>query len=114
MKTTPKEISARISATTPKSAWKKGVKLYALELLESLEADYTEAALLNGAENWSAFSYGGCSLIYDADIAERLATPSEFKRKKGGELAPNAGESWLDCQTRALSQAARLIAKHAR
>ena len=114
MKTTPKEISARISATTPKSAWQKGVKLYALELLESLEGDYAEAALLNGAENWSAYSYGGCSLIYDAEIAERLATPSELKRKKGGELAPNAGESWLDCQTRALSQAARLIAKHAR
>jgi len=115
MKTaTVSEISASISATTPASAWKKGVKLYALELLESLEGDYTEAALLNGAENWSAYSYGGCSLIYDAEIAERLATPSEFKRNKGGELSPNARESWLDCQSRALSQAARLIAKHAR
>ena len=115
MKTaTVSEISARISATTPASAWKKGVKLYALELLESLEGDYTEAALLNGAENWSAYSYGGCSLIYDGDIAERLATPSEFKRKKGGYLIPNARETWMDCQSRALSQAARLIAKHAR
>jgi len=90
------------------------VKLYASELLESLESDYTPAALLNGAENWRAFSNGGCALIYDADIAERLCSPSELNRKKGGDLPPNAGETWLDCQTRALSQAARLIAKNAR
>jgi hypothetical protein len=111
------EISARIQATSPRSAWSKGVKLYALELLESLESDctgYTSAALLNGAENWRSFSYGGGSLIYDADIAERLATASELKRKKGGDLPPSASETWLDCQARALSQAACLISKLSR
>jgi hypothetical protein len=114
MKTINSEITARIQATSPRSAWSRGVKLYDLELLESLEGEYTEAALLNGAENWRAFSYGGCALIYDADIAERLCSPSELKRKKGGDLPPNASETWLDCQKRALTQAARLIAKNAR
>jgi hypothetical protein len=111
MNTINSEITARIQATSPRSAWSKGVKLYALELLEGLESDYTPAALLNGAENWRAFSYCGSALIYDADIAERLSTPSELKRKKGGDLPPNACETWLDCQARALNQAARLIAK---
>ena len=107
-------ISARIAATSPRSAWRRGVKLYALELLESLEADYTGASILNGAADWTAYSYGGCALIYDQDIAERLATASEIKRKRGGDLPPNASETWLDCQARALSQAARLIARFAR
>lgn len=113
MNATNSAISARIEATTPRSAWSCGVKLYALELLESLESDYTADALLNGAENWRAFSYGGSALIYDDHIAERLATASELRRKKGGILPPNASETWLDCQTRALTQAARLIAKNA-
>ena len=107
-------ISARIASTSPRSVWGRGVKIYALELLESLGADYTAASLLNGAENWTAYSYGGCALIYDQDIAERLATASEIKRKRGGDLPPNASETWLDCQARALSQAARLIARFAR
>ena len=107
-------ISARIEATNPRSAWSRGVKLYALELLESLESDHTAAALLNGAENWQAFSYGGSALIYDADIAERLSSPSDLKRKRGGDLPPNASETWLDCQSRALNQASRLIAKLSR
>jgi hypothetical protein len=107
---TAKEITARIEATTPRSQWQKAVKAYALEMLEGLEDQPpTTKNLLNGADNWSAYSYRGSALVYDAQIAERLATPSELKRKKGGELPPNRNESWLDCQTRALSQAARLI-----
>ena len=110
---TKNEIQNAIEATNPRSAWKKAVKTYALELVDSLEGQYTAAALLNGAENWRAYSYGGCALIYDAEIAERVCSPSELKRKRGGELAPNAMESWLDCQARALSQAASLIARNA-
>jgi hypothetical protein len=108
---TKNEIKSAIEATSPRSAWGRAVKSYALELLDSLDGEYRAAALLNGAENWKAYSFGGCSLIYDAEIAERVCSPSELKRKRGGELAPNAMESWLDCQARALSQAARLIAR---
>ena len=115
MKTTA-EITARITATNPRSTWKIAVKAYALEMLEGLEDDQppTIENLLNGAADWSAYSYGGSALVYDAQIAERLATPAELKRKKGGELPPNRNESWLDCQARALSQAARLIQARSR
>jgi hypothetical protein len=112
MNTINSASSARIEATIPRSAWNKGVKQYALELLESLESDYTASDLLNGEENWRSFSYGGSALLHDADIAARLSSTSEFKRKRGGDLPPNANETWLDCQTRALNQAARLISKH--
>lgn len=27
---------------------------------------------MNGAKSWAQYSYGGCSLVYDGDIAERL------------------------------------------
>jgi hypothetical protein len=112
--TTNQDISARILATKATSAWSKAVKAYALELVDDLEGDFTQAKLLNGAENWKAYSSGGCALIYDEDIAERLCSPSAFKRSNLGANPPNKDESWLDCQARALSQASRLAAKCAR
>jgi hypothetical protein len=95
-----------------KSAWRKGVQLYANELLESLrdnDLTATKENILNGARNWEEYSNGGCSLTYNSCIAERLCSPSELKRVKGGERNPNSRESWLDCQARALSQAARIV-----
>jgi hypothetical protein len=94
-----------------KSKWQKGVELYADELREFLEEhklEATEENVLNGARDWSEYSFGGSSLIYDYEIAERLATPSEVKRctRKDGSLRrPNAREEWLDVQARALYQA---------
>ena len=113
MKTTH-DIKAAVAASKVKSAWAKGVKQAALDLLDSLEGDYSQAALLNGAENWRAWSYGGCGFIYDSDIAEAFCGPSELKRVRGGERQPNNGESWLDLQARAAGQAARLIARAAK
>jgi len=110
---TKQEITAAIEAIKTRGAWQTAVKTYALELLEEMEGEFSAEKLLNGAENWNAYSYGGSALIYDADIAERVCSPSELNRKRGGELSPNVRESWLDCQARALSQAARLIARHA-
>ena len=114
MQTANQDIFARILATKATSAWSKAVKAYALELMDDLEGDFTQAKLLNGAENWKAYSSGGCALIYDEDIAERLCSPSAFKRSNLGANPPNKDESWLDCQARALSQASRLAAKCAR
>ena len=111
------------------SAWNKGVNEYALELVEQLgeqisngyfnELDLSDskkvrAALLNGAENLSQYSWGGCSLIYDGDIAERLCCPSELKKTRNGERRPNSREEWLDVQARALFQAANRICRHIR
>lgn len=110
-----------------RSAWDKGVTKYALELVEQLgeqidngyfdELDLSDSkkvreALLNGAETWSQYSWGGCSLIYDSDIAERLCTPSELKKTRHGESRPNSREEWLDTQARALYQAARRVCRH--
>lgn len=106
-------LTLKIESLPARSAWAKAVKLYALELIESAEVELTrtnaKVELLNGADNWSQYSFGGCSLIYDSDIAERVCSPSELKKTKGGERQPNAREGWLDCQARALGQAFRLI-----
>lgn len=110
--------SAAIENKPGRSAWARGVKAYALELLDNLDeltADQladpaaVRAALLNGAQDWQEYSDGGCSLIYDPDIAARVCTPSELKRTHNGERYPNSREIWLDVQARALSQAARLV-----
>lgn len=67
--------------------------------------------LLNGARSWTEYSFGGCGLIYDCDIAERYFTPSELKKTKGGERNPNSRETWLDVQARALYQAANKVVR---
>ena len=109
------------------SAWGRGVKKYALDILDDLKqiADYEGESLqldgasfeqfenvaLNGAENWQEFSRGGLALIYDCDIAKRLSTKTELKKTNDGEKQPNSRETWLDVQARALYQAARLVYK---
>lgn len=109
------EIMKELENRNDRSAWDKGVTAYALELLEGIETEeVTRELLLNGADNWDQYSYGGSSLIYDCDIAERLCCPSELKKKKGGELAPNNHEEWLDVQAKALFQACNRIMKLAR
>ena len=89
-----------------RSAWDKGVNEYALELCSDLEESLNynkldevptdrkelEKMLLNGACDWSQYSWGGCSLIYNGDIAERLCSPSEFKKCREGERKPNKNE----------------------
>ena len=108
------ELLNKLNERTDRSAWDKAVTLYAYELVEALEVeelpeDFAEFKnlMLNGASDWSQYSWGGSSLIYDYDIAERTCTPSELKKTKGGERRPNSREEWLDVQARALSQAFR-------
>ena len=113
-------IRNAIATRRTRSAWDKGVNLYALELLDNLRdlpaaesRQEIQKALLNGARDWDEYSWGGCSLIYNSDIAERLCSPSEFRRTRGGAWRPNRREKWLDVQARALSQACRLICRAA-
>ena len=91
------EITAIIEATNPRSAWNKGVKAYALEILADMprNVEYvTMAAMqrdaLNGARDWRQYSEGGCSLVYNEDIAIRLCTLSELKKTRCGERRLNA------------------------
>ena len=119
------QIRTAVQASSARSAWQRGVKAYADDLLDDLlesinygsfdMADWSKpralrAALLNGASDWKEYSWGGCSLCYNGQIAERLCNPSELKRYYAGKLdRPNSREEWLDCQARALFQAANLI-----
>lgn len=110
-------IADAIRNTAARSAWKRGVKAYALELLDNLPDTITtddtaaslRAAMLNGAQNWTEYSWGGLSLIYNGDVAERLCTSSELRKTRHGDRRPNAREQWLDTQARALYQAEWLI-----
>ena len=111
LRTTLENVKAR-------SAWDNGVKLYAFDLLNKYEEycefegrllPLTEDTLLNGASDWHSYSWGGSSVIYDFDIANRLCTPPQLSRTNFGEKAPNSRESWLDAQARALTQACALL-----
>lgn len=126
---TIQNIIESIKTEKTRSAWDRGVMAYAMDLLEELKDNarhgyfdeenlYSPAmlndAMLNGARTWCQYSYGGCSLIYNSDIAERVCCPSELKRTHYGERNPNSREDWLDVQARALYQAAAMIKRHAR
>lgn len=133
MKATAQNIQAvsnEVMNNKTRSAWSKGVKAYALDILtkfeewqklneleglECLELD--EAKALNGASDWSSWAYGGCGLFYDAYIAERLCTPSELRKlqyKTGGMRTPAPCTNWLDIEARAARQAWQMIAKAVR
>ena len=116
-------LTKELEARKDRGAWNKGVTLYAFELIEELKerAEYEgrnpepgkecREWMLNGAQDWNQYSWGGCSLIYDSDIAERLCCPSELKKTRNGERRPNSREEWLDTQARALFQAANRVSR---
>lgn len=124
------EIIARmveiIIAAPARSAWARGVRAYAAELCGNLrraaayaaeagtpspltDHEAVRAALLNGARDWSEYSWSGCALICDGHIAARVCTPSELRRTHDGQRAPNPRETWLDVQARALYQAGAAV-----
>lgn len=117
-------IREDIEQNTRRGAWNHGVMCYAIDLVDELEESIcdgyhdfddlhsrrmVEKMLLNGASDWSQYSWGGSALIYDRDIAELLCNPSELKKTRHGERQPNSYEEWLDVQARALRQAARRV-----
>ena len=115
---TKKELINAISASKARSAWAKGVKWYALNLVEERYKQDTDivtvkmAVYLNGAETWKEYSYGahGCALVHNYEIARRLCTPGELKKTAFGHKQPNGSVTWLEVQARALYQAHQLIA----
>lgn len=128
MFTKKKILLDKIGASKYRSAWGFGVKMYACDLVEEMEEQQIEKLinnrpllsysqfrnelkriLLNGAADWKQYSWGGCSLIYNCQIARRLCTPSELRKTNTGEKRPNKKEEWLDVQARALSQAFELV-----
>lgn len=134
MKSTIKisEIQERIEASYKlNSAWSRGVLQYAKDLLAEIsdyngngefnaeniyKNGYIGAMLMNTLpfEAWKGYSWGGCSLVFNKDIAERLCTPSELKKTDYGMKRLNSREDWYDVQGKALFQAAELIKKAVR
>ena len=96
------------------SAWKRGVKEYADELLDNLEEKAQsyerlpkngrelEEWILNGARSWDDYSYGGCSLIYDRDIAERLCTQSELKKEGWRKACTEQSRELVGCSDKGI------------
>lgn len=115
------EIRERLAAFKARSAWVKGVKKIAENLLDKYEEivrdregsdpvpPLTEKTVLNGAKSWEQYCYGGCAMICDREIAETLCTPSELRCTDHGRKAPNSRETWMDVQVRAHTQAWLLI-----
>lgn len=114
-------IIAELNQRKDRSAWDKAVTAYAIELAERLDGwdkqpenvSELKEMTLNGASDWKAYSWAGCSLISDLDIAKRVCSPSELKRvtnKRGLRDMANPFEHWLDTQARALCQAYRRVA----
>lgn len=121
---TLRQIKNGLEKEFGRSAWRRGVIGYAWELFDNIEQSLNylglsydaqinikelEKVMLNGADNWHDYSWGGCSEIYDCDIAKNLCTLSELKKTDNGRRKPNKNEAWLDVQARALFQAAHLI-----
>jgi hypothetical protein len=93
---TIENIRNTIQNRKARSAWDKGVKLYALELLDNIDDPDEQLAnekllyrtLLNGAADWQQYSEGGCALYYDQDIAERLCTKQWRRRLRKNTVQP--------------------------
>lgn len=135
MENTKKEITAKelqnyienLKIRHP-SKWAEAVKEDAADLVGNYIEWHGEDAsfklenakdLLNGAKDWKQYSQGGSGLVYDVDIAKRYSSARELKRLgfKDGDgtiKAPNAKESWLDVQARALFQASELVKESVR
>ena len=98
-----------------RSAWIRGVRQYAREMVADLDPDTVltrntvRRVVLNGATDAREYSEDGWALIYNSDIAKRVCTPSQLRRARGGDLLLNREETWLDVQTRAIHQALALI-----
>lgn len=108
-----------VESQPARSAWGRGVKTYALEMIDNLE-EYNGGEvpsctkemmdwLLNGARDWKQASEGGQWLITNEEIAQRLCSPAELKKVAGGHRQPNKHETWIDVQARALHQAAQIV-----
>lgn len=115
------DMRAYISETERKRGqWNKSTAYYADFLLDSYieickwRADQNEAIpplslelVLNGASGWHQYSYSGCALVYDSDIAKVVFTPAQFAKWEQGRKV--TAEPLLDIQARALAAGWRVL-----
>lgn len=100
--------------------WDKATAYYAYFLLDRYieicrwHADQNEAipalsllTVLNGALGWNQYSYHGCALVDDRDIAKLVLTPAQFAKWEQGRKV--TAEPLLDIQARALAAGWRVL-----
>lgn len=108
----------------PRSAWDKGVKQWALDLLDGMDDKAEFSSLtsllleaLSGSLDWKEYCYDDKGIISDYSIVEAFCTPTEKQRyisRLGALRAPNADETWMDVQVKAATQAWDLIERVAK
>lgn len=101
-----------------RGAYNKAIYQYIFELVDNIADNYITTAdelehlenitnlkerALNGAENWTQYSWGGCSLCYNYDILKRLFCKSIVEKYKNADTV--RGRHLLDYQASALSRA---------
>ena len=109
-----KQLENEIEKEKANSAWDKGVKNYCFEIIDNIKNNYNyhgedlksfdfkslQKLALNGADTWSQYSWGGCSLVYNWDILKALFSPSIVKKYENSDTI--RGLHLLDYQARAL------------
>ena len=104
-------------STPCRSKWEKGIEFYAHFLAkklnddnylpENIEVKDIFNILLNNAENWHQFAWGGCGLAYNGAIANTLLTPSQ--RKRVTQEGTFNGNHLLDLEAHALKYASARV-----
>lgn len=83
------EVLKKIKFSKANSAWDRGVRMTAYDLVvnvddkvfdDAIKNFNLKAALLNGAESWNQYSWGGCALCYDVDIAKKILYTIRIKK----------------------------------
>ena len=107
------EIITKIESLPASSAWARGVKSYAINLVVDCDIELTPEnalkTLLNGARDWIDYSLIGNGLVYNCMIARALCTPCEFQKSNNGTIPPNRRKTWGEVEATALIQAFSII-----
>ena len=115
-----KELKNKLETEQEKArgTYQKAICEYAFELCDNIADNYITTAdelehlesitnlkerALNGASDWTQYSWGGCSLCYDYDILARLFCKSIVKKYENSDSV--RGRHLLDWQACALSKA---------
>ena len=99
-----------------KTDFNKAVTAYAYDIVEDLSEDLDdlssedlESTLLNGAPDWSSYSHGCSSLIYDSDILDRFKPQPVYVCFRHNQIMVKYNDL-LDEQAKYLKLAAQLVA----
>lgn len=111
------QVSEKLNALKPRSAWGKGVIAYADMLLTRYKDElmvceepksFDLDMALNGASDWLHFSQSAMGLAYPDAIRTTLLPPAKAKKREGKD-GPCPGISWYEFEAQALKYAYMLL-----